>query len=167
MKKSCSQLLTARTIDSTFTCIPCYSGTITMYTRADLKIPQQSVSKSHPFPKTTTTTTTSSTRRDATRPTPLSTPSPRPQTLQAPAPLKNESTNTLMGQYQKTHTGPHTQNPYRIISSIQIQKATKPKAICRRKTPPHQPGGKRGGENLLGGYDESARTRSQRSFWWW
>lgn len=89
-------------------------ATITMYTGADIKIPQQSVSKSHPSPKTTTTTT-SSTRRDATRPIP-SQPHPRaPKPSKRQHPSKNEGTNTLMGQYQKNHIRDltHTSNPYR------------------------------------------------------
>lgn len=110
-----------------------------MYPRTDIKIPQPSMSKSHPSPKTTTTTTTTSTRRDATNP--LSTPSPRPQTLQAPAPLKKEGTNTLMGQYQKatygtshTHQTPTVYNPASRSRKPQSQKpsaAEKPPYISR------------------------------------
>lgn len=106
--------------------------------------------------------------RDATRRhQPPSQPHPRaPKTLQAPAHLKRRGYQHIDGSVPKPHTGPHTHtpNPYRIKKSRKPQ-SQKPSAA--EKNTAHQPGGKRGGENLLGGYDESARTRSQRSSWWW
>jgi len=91
-------------------------------------------------------------------------------TLQAPAPLiKKRGYQHIDGSVPKTTYGTsHKPNPYRITSSIQNPESHKAKShLPQKKMPPHnQPGGKRGGENLLGGYDERTRTRSQRSFWW-
>lgn len=102
---------------------------------------------------------------------PLSTPSPRPKNPpSASTPQKNEGTNTLMGQYQKhIRNLTHTNQTPTVTRKFQNPESHKAKShLPQKKMPPHnQPGGKRGGENLLGGYDESTRTRSQRSLWWW
>lgn len=154
----------ARTIDSTFTCSLCDSGTITTYTRADVKI--LSTSPIY-LPQTTTTVYT---RRDATRP-PLN-PIPAPQ-----KPSKRQHTSKtrvprcqhIDGSVPKKHIRDltHTHQTPTVTKKSRIQKATKPSAAEKKTTTAHQPGGKRGGENLLGGYDESTRAGSQRSWWWW
>lgn len=161
------QLLTARTIDSTFTCSPCNSGTcLTMYTRADIKIPSSTICVQVPsISQNNNKNIFHATRRDATKPPLNHIPAPQKPSKRQHTSSKDEGTNTLMGQYQNhIRDLTHTPNPYRIKKSRKPQ-SQKPSAA--EKHTAHQPGGKRGGENLLGGYDESARTRSQRSFWWW
>lgn len=99
-----------------------------MYTRADVKIPQQSASKSHPSPQTTTTTKTSSTRRDATNPPLNPIPAPQKPSKRQHTSSKNKGTNTLMGQYQNhIRDLTHKPNPYRIKKSRKPQ-SQKPSA---------------------------------------
>lgn len=153
----------ARTTDSTFTCSPCASGTITMYTRADPKIPQPSMSKSHPSPQNNNKNIFHATPRDQ----PPSQPHPRaPKTLQAPAHLiKNEDTNTLMGQYQKNTYGTshtHKPNPYRIKKSRKPQ-SQKPSAAEKKCHRTISRGAKGAGKTYLEGMTRAReRGRSGR-----